>query len=210
MEKIKIYPGVKLGENVRIEDWVEIGVPPRDPPEKPLDTYIGTNAFIRSKTIIYAGTKIGEKFFVGHMTLIRERCIIGNNVSIGTGSILERDVFIGDGVRIHSHVIIGEFTFIEEDAWVGPRVLITNSLHPKCPESKKCLKGPRIKRGAIIGGNAIILPDITIGERAFIGAGAVVTEDVPPESVVVGNPAKVIKSIHDFTCPYGLIDKPYK
>lgn len=208
MGDIKIYPGVKLGINLKIEEWVEIGVPPRDESEI-LGTFIGDNAFIRSKTIIYAGTKIGKKFFAGHMVMIRERCIIGDDVSIGTGSILERDVKIGNGVRIHSQVFIPEFTEIEDGAWIGPMVVMTNCLHPTCPQSKKCLKGPLIRKRAIIGANAVILPDITIGERAFVGAGSVVTSSVPNGKVVVGNPAGVIKDVSDLTCPYKLIDKPY-
>lgn len=209
MGEIKIYPGVKLGKDVKIEEWVEIGVPPRDHPEEILETIIGDNTFIRSKTIIYAGTKIGKNFFSGHMVMIRERCIIGDNVSIGTGSVLERDVKIGNGVRIHSQVFIPEFTEIEDGAWIGPRVVITNCLHPLCPQSKKCLKGPLIRKKAIIGANAVLLPDIVIGERAFVGAGSVVTSDVPDGKVVAGNPAKIIKDISDLKCPYELIDKPY-
>lgn len=204
---MKIYPGVKLGKNIRTEEWVEIGVPPKE--GEPLETEIGDGAFIRSKVVIYAGTRIGKNFFAGHMVMIRERCTIGDGVSIGTGSIIERDVRIGNGVRIHSGAFIPEFTEIEDGAWIGPRAILTNCLHPLCPMSKKCLKGPRIRKGAIIGAGAIILPDITVGERALVGAGAVVTEDVPDGKVVAGNPARVIKDISSLQCPYGLIDKPY-
>ena len=209
MGEIKIYPGVKLGKDVRIEEWVEIGVPPRDQTEEILETVIGDNTFIRSKTIIYAGTKAGKNFFTGHMVIIRERCIIGDNVSIGTGSVLERDVKIGNGVRIHSQVFIPEYTEIEDEAWIGPRVVITNCLHPLCPLSKKCLKGPLIRKKAIIGANAVLLPGIVIGENAFVGAGSVVTSDVPDGKVVAGNPARIIKDISELKCPYDLIDKPY-
>ena len=206
----KIYPNVQIDEEAQIGDYAIIGQPPRDREPGELPTVIGVRAVIRSHTVIYAGNVIGNDFATGHGVMIREENQIGNRVSIGTHSIIEHHVRIGDGVRIHSQAFIPEYSVLEEGCWIGPNVVFTNAYHPLCPKVKECLKGPTIKRGAKIGANATLLPDITIGENALVGAGAVVVEDVPPGTVVVGNPARVIKNISELRCPYGLIDKPYE
>jgi len=141
--------------------------------------------------------------------MIRELNEIGDDVSVGTATVIEHHVKIGNRVRIHSQAFIPEFTVLEDECWIGPNVVITNALHPLCPKAKECLRGPRIHRGAKVGANATLLPDIDIGEFSLIGAGAVVVKDVPPYKVVAGNPAKVIKDVRELECPYGLIDKPY-
>ena len=206
----KIYENVKLGKNILIGDFVIIGEPPRDAKPGEPKTVIGDNAVIRSHTVIYAGNRIGSNFQTGHGVMIREKNEIGNNVSIGTNSVIEHHVKIGNNVRIHSQAFIPEMTILEEGCWIGPNVVVTNAYHPLCPKAKQCLKGPTIKVGAKIGANATLLPDIIIGENALVGAGAVVTKDVPERCVVVGNPAKIIKKIEDLGCPYGLVEKPYK
>ncbi len=204
-----IYPNVTLGDNVFISDFVIIGFPPRGAEPGELETIIGSNAIIRSHTIIYAGNRIGKNFQTGHNVMIRELNEIGDDVSVGTATVIEHHVKIGNRVRIHSQAFIPEFTILEDECWIGPNVVITNALHPLCPKAKECLRGPRIHRGAKVGANATLLPDIDIGEFSLIGAGAVVVKDVPPYKVVAGNPAKVIKDVRELECPYGLIDKPY-
>lgn len=204
-----IYPKCKIGKNTQIGDFVVIGLPPRGKKKGELETAIGDNAIIRSHTVIYAGNMIGDNFESGHKVMLRENNRIGNNVSIGTGTVIEHDVEIADNVRIHSQAFIPEFSSLGDGCWVGPNVVFTNALHPLCPQAKKCLKGPVLKRGAKIGANATLLPNIVIGEKAVVGAGSVVTKDVPDGKVVVGNPATVIKNIGELNCPFGLIDKPY-
>lgn len=199
-EKAIIYPNVKLGKNCIVEDFVIIGAPPKDYLPGELETIIGYNAIIRSHTVIYAGNRIGNNFQTGNKANIRELNEIGNNVSIGTLSVVEHHVKIGNGVRIHTQVFIPEFTVLEDESWLGPNVVITNAKYPKSPNAKKELKGPYIKKRAIIGANSTLLPDITIGEHAIIGAGSVVTKDVPARHVVAGNPARLINKIDNL--PY--------
>jgi len=205
----KMHLGVQIGKDAQIGDFVIIGQPPsgREPGELP--TVLGARALIRSHTVIYAGNVIGEDFVTGHGVMIREENEIDDYVSIGSKCVIEHHVIIGHSVRIHSQAFIPEYSVIEEGCWIGPNVVFTNALHPLCPKAKACLKGPTVKKGAKIGANATILPDITIGENALVGAGAVVTGNVPPETVVTGNPATVIKKISELCCPFGLIDKPY-
>jgi acetyltransferase-like isoleucine patch superfamily enzyme len=166
------------------------------------DTVLGNNANLRSHTVIYYGNKIGRNFQTGHGAMIRELNEIGDDVSVGTGSIVEHHVKIGDRVRLHSHVFIPEYSILEDDCWIGPHVVFTNARYPQSPDVKKQLVGPHVERGAKIGANSTILPGVRIGENALIGAGSVVTKDVPPGAVVVGNPARAINHISHL--PYGV------
>ncbi|MAG08663.1 transferase [Candidatus Woesearchaeota archaeon] len=199
--RYKIYPDVKIGKNAEINEFVVIGVPPKDKNKDKnksgQETVIGDNAVIRSHSVIYRGNKIGDDFQTGHSTQIRENNVIGNNVSIGTKTVVEHNVEIGDNVRIHSQAFIPEFSRLEKDCWIGPNVVLTNALYPTFKGVKENLKGPVIKRGAIVGANSTILPGLVIGENSLIGAGSVVTKDVPPNKVVLGNPAKVTKNISE-------------
>lgn len=196
-ESAKVYPNVHLGVNATVREFVIIGEPARGKAPAEVETRIGDNAVIRSHTVIYAGNRIGKNFQTGHGALVREDNEIGDDVSIGSHAIVEHHVRIGNHVRLHSNVFIPEFTILEDGCWLGPNVVITNARYPLSPNAKKNLKGAHIKRGAKIGANATLLPGVTIGENALVGAGAVVTQDVPDGAVVVGNPAKVIKQISD-------------
>ena len=196
----RLYPNVQLGEGCEIGDFAIIGVPPKGAAPGKLPTIIGPGAVIRSHTVIYAGNVIGARFQSGHSALLRESNTIGDDVSVGSHSVVEHHVTIEDRARIHSHAFVPEYTVLRTGAWVGPRVAITNTVHPLCPDVKQCMEGVTLMPGAKIGANATILPGVTIGENALVGAGTVVTKDVPPGGVVVGNPAKVVKHIRDLVC----------
>lgn len=204
-ENYKIFSGVVIGDGSFVEDYCIIGTPPRGKKSGELGTIIGRRAVLRSHTVIYAGNRIGENFQTGNKVNIRESNEIGNNVSIGTLSVIEHHVRIGNGVRMHSQVFVPEFTVIEDDAWLGPNVVITNAKYPLSPGVKDTLAGPLVKKGAKIGANSTILPGIVIGENALVGAGSVVVKDVPPGAVVIGNPARVIKYIDEL--PYRKADR---
>jgi len=197
MSNNKIYPNVELGDNVTIEDFCVIGRPPKNKEPGELKTVIGNNSIIRSNTIIYSGTTIGNNFQTGHHVLIREKNDIGNRVSIGTGSCIEHRTTIGDNVRIHSQAFIPEYSNLKDSCWIGPNVVFTNAKYPQSIDTKDNLKGPIICNNAKIGANSTLLPEIKIGKNALIGAGSVVVKDVLKNKVVVGNPAKEIKSLKD-------------
>ena len=196
----KTYANVHIGKNAVIGDFVILGEPPRGKKDGELPTVIGENALIRSHTVIYAGNTIGKNFQTGHHTLVREENSIGDDVSIGSSSVVEHHVKIGHGVRIHTQAFVPEESILEDGCWIGPNVVITNAAYPLSPNAKKELKGAIVKKKAKIGANATLLPGITIGEEALVGAGAVVTKDVPPGKVVVGNPAKIINDVSEL--PY--------
>jgi acetyltransferase-like isoleucine patch superfamily enzyme len=192
-ETAKVYPGVKLGKNVIIEDYCIIGVPPRGAKEGELETFIGDDSVIRSHTVIYAGNKIGKKFQTGNKANIRELNEIADNVSVGTLSVVEHHVKIEENVRIHTQVFIPEYSILKKDCWVGPNVVFTNAPYPKSKNVKDELIGPTLHENAIVGANSTLLPGVHIGKDAIVGAGSVVTKDVPPGDVVAGNPAKFMK-----------------
>ncbi len=196
----RVYSGVEIADPFSIEDFCILGVPPRGHDEGELKTFIGPGAHIRSHTVIYAGNRIGANFQTGHKVNIRESNVIGENVSIGTLSVVEHHVRIENNVRIHTQVFVPEYSILEEGAWLGPNVVLTNAKYPLSPGVKASLKGPVVKRGAKIGANATILPGVVIGKNALIGAGSVVAHDVPDNAVVVGNPARIIKQMSEL--PY--------
>ena len=189
----KIYDNVVMGEGSDVDDFVIIGYPSEKGKDK--KTIIGKNAKIRSHTVIYAGNIIGDDFHAGHAASIRENNVIGNNVSIGTKTVIEHDVLIKDNVRIHSAAFIPELTVLEEGSWIGPGAVLVNARYPRGKNVKQTLRGPTIGKNAKIGANATILSGVLVGENALVGAGSVVVKDVPKNSVVVGNPARVIKQI---------------
>jgi len=174
-----------------------VGVPPRGKKPGEMDTRIGPHSIIRSHTVIYAGNLIGANFQTGHGVMVRELNTIGDNVSIGTHSIVEHHVRIGHRVRIHSNAFIPEYSILEDDTWIGPNVVLTNAMYPNSAHAKSNLKGPLLKVGAKIGANATILPGVTVGCNALVGAAAVVVKDVPDGKVVVGNPARIIKDLSE-------------
>lgn len=196
----KLYNGALLGEGSIVEDWCVIGIAARGQGKDELKTVIGPGAHIRSHTVIYAGNRIGSGFQTGNKVNIRELNIIGDSVSVGTLSVIEHHVRIGDNVRIHSQVFIPEYSVLEDNAWIGPNVVLTNAKYPLSPGVKENLNGPIIKRNAKVGANSTILPGVIVGEGALVGAGAVVVKDVPAGSVVAGNPARVIKEVTEL--PY--------
>ena len=192
-----VHPNVVWEGDHSLGPFVIVGEPARGRQAGELETRIGAGALIRSHTVIYCGNRIGRGFQTGHGVCIREENEIGVDVSIGTGSVIEHHVRIGNRVRLHSNVFVPEFSILEDGCWIGPNVVITNAKYPQSPRVKEQLVGACIESGAKIGANATLLPGVRIGSNALVGAGAVVTRDVPAGAVVAGNPAVIIKYVTD-------------
>lgn len=152
---------------------------------------IGENALIRSGSIIYAGSKIGDNFQTGHQVTIREKAMIGNNVSVGTLSDIQGNCRLGNYVRLHSNVHIGQLSEIDDFVWIFPYVVLTND---PTPPSENFV-GVHVHSFAIVATGAIVMPGLDLGQDCLIGAGAIVTKSVEPFAVAVGNPAKPISDV---------------
>ena len=150
--------------------------------------------YFKAETAIVNNTSIGNGSKIWHYANVYG-CTMGENCTIGAYTEIQNDVHIGNNVTISTHSFICSLVTIEDDVFVGHGVMTINDIKPpsyKRTGSKKHWKNTRIKKGAIIGSNATLFP-VTIGENAEIGAGSVVTKNVPDNCVVAGNPAKIIK-----------------
>src|SRR3954466_12030036 len=199
-----VYPGTVLGDDVRILENAVVGKQPtlgrkstakREPLEP---TVVGDGTGISTGAIVFAGSRLGYGCIVGDQACVRERVTIADDVVVGRGALVENDTTIGSGTRIQAEAYVTAYSTLEEDVFIAPCVVTTNDNFMGRTEKRKALmKGPTIRRGARVGGGAIICPGIEIGEEAFVGAGAVVTKDVPPKKVVVGSPARVLRDVDD-------------
>ncbi len=206
---VKIYDNVTIGEGSIIYGPAVLGQTPRGKKEGELPLKIGKRAVIRPFTTIYAGTTIGDDFQSGQGASIREDNLIGNNVSIGTNAVLEFENKIGDGCRIHSGCFL-EMVTLGKNVFIGPNTVFTDDPHPMgCPKYKECGGGAIIDDLAKIGANCTFLPAVKIGRGALIGAGSVVSGDIPAEMVAAGNPAKIIKAVKELKCWINAFERPY-
>jgi len=137
---------------------------------------------------------IGEGTCIWQYVVVLPAARIGAACNICSHCFIENDVVIGDRVTIKNGVQIWDGLRIEDDVFIGPNVTFTNDMFPRSKAPFKLL-GTRVGKGATIGANATILPGLTIGENAMVGAGSVVTRDVPTNVLVAGNPARFIKHI---------------
>ena len=197
-----VYPGTVIGDGCKILDGAVVGKQPtlsarstakrEDLP--PLE--LGAGTVVSTEAIVFAGTRIGERVIVGDQACVRERCEIGDDVVIGRGTLIENDTTIGALTKIQAMAYITAYSTLEEQVFVAPCVQTTNDNFMGRTEKRHELrKGPTIRRGARVGAGAVLCPAVEIGEEAFVGAGAVVTKDVPPRTVVVGNPARVLRDV---------------
>jgi acetyltransferase-like isoleucine patch superfamily enzyme len=136
---------------------------------------------------------IGEGTRVWQFVVILKGAEIGKNCNICAHTLIEGDVIIGNNVTVKSGVYIWDGTRIEDDVFLGPNATLTNDLMPRSKQYPDSFSGITLKKGSSIGANATLLPGITIGQRAMVGAGAVVTKDVPDYAVVIGNPARIVR-----------------
>ena len=147
---------------------------------------------------MFAGTRIGARVILGDQSCVRERVSVGDDVVIGRGSLVENDTTIGAMTKIQAEAYITAYSTLEEHVFIAPCVVTTNdNFMGRTERRHERVKGPTIRRGARVGGGAVLCPGIEIGEEAFVGAGAVVIRNVPPRVLVVGNPARVLRDVPD-------------
>ena len=199
-----VYEGTVLGEGVKVLEGAVVGKQPTLSPRstakrEPLaPTTIGDGTIVSTGAIVFAGSQIGARVILGDQSCVRERVEIGDDVVLGRGSYVENDTTIGAMTKIQADAYITAYSTLEEHVFIAPCVVTTNDNWMGRTEKRfGSIKGPTIRRGARIGGGAILCPAIEIGEEAFVGAGAVVTKDVPARAVMVGNPARRLRDVPD-------------
>src|SRR5688500_5480337 len=198
-----VYPGTVLGEGVRVLENAVVGKQPALSPRssakrEPLaPTEIGDGTVVSTGAIVFAGTRIGARVILGDQSCVRERVSLGDDVVLGRGSLIENDTTVGALTRIQADAYITAYSTLEEHVFIAPCVVTTNdNFMGRTEQRHELMKGPTIRRGARVGGGAVLLPGVEIGEEAFVGAGAVVTKDVPARVLVVGSPARVLREVH--------------
>ncbi len=142
-------------------------------------------------------TNIGEGTRVWQFSVVLPGAKIGDDCNVCSHCFIENDVVIGNRVTVKCGVQLWDGLRVEDDVFIGPNVTFTNDRFPRSQQSPDRFAQTVIKRGASIGANATLLPGITLGHEAMVGAGSVVTADVPPGAVVVGNPAKALRHCHN-------------
>ncbi len=199
-----VHPGTILGDGVRVLEHAVVGKQPTLSPRStakrdPLQpTVVGAGTVVSTGAIVFAGSTVGERVILGDQSCVRERVTVGDDVVIGRGALVENDTVIGALTRIQAGAYITAYSTLEDHVFVAPCVVTTNDNYMGRTDKRlELLRGPTIRRGARIGGGAILCPGVEIGEEAFVGAGAVVTKDVPPRTVVVGTPARVLRPVPD-------------
>ena len=199
-----VHPGTVLGEGVKVLENAVVGKQPSLSPRstarrEPLPpAEIGAGTIVSTGAVVFAGTRIGARVIVGDQACIRERVEIGDDVVVGRGVLVENDTTVGALTKIQAEAYITAYSTLEENVFIAPCVVTTNDNFMGRTERRHDLvKGPTVRRGARVGGGAILCPGVEIGEEAFVGAGAVVTKDVAPKMLVIGNPARVLRAVAD-------------
>ncbi len=198
---VVVGDGVVIGDGCTIQDGAVLGKAPTlarhstAPRTAPEPLVLEAGVVVGTQAIVFAGARIGEGAIIGDQAFVRERARIGAGTVVGRASGVDNDVSVGARVRIQSQVYLTAYSVVEDDVFLGPCAMTTNddtmARHP--PGAP--LHGAKLRRACRVGGAAVLLPGVEIGEEAFVAAGAVVTSDVPARKVVMGVPARVVRDV---------------
>ena len=198
---VVIHDGTVIGEGCEIQDAAILGKPPklarhstasRDP-LPPL--VLGAGVVVCAQAVVFAGSHVEAGAILGDQSYIRERARIGERTLIGRNSAIDPHVVIGRRVRIQTDVYIAAFAEVEDDVFVGPGVKTTNDDTMSRHDREYELRGCVLRRASRVGGGVVLCPGVEVGEEAFVAAGAVVTRDVAPGTVVMGVPARHVRDV---------------
>jgi acetyltransferase-like isoleucine patch superfamily enzyme len=197
---VVVYPSTVIGDGCVIGDHAVLGKLPQlaghSMAQGPVGTLeLGARVTVGAGAIVFAGTRVEDGAIIGDQAFVRERSSVGRGCVIGRGSVVDNDVRLGARVRVQTSVYLTAYTVVEDDVFVGPGVTTTNddtmSRHP--PEEP--MRGATLRRACRVGGGAVLVPGVEVGEEAFVAAGALVTRDVPARAVVMGVPARVVREV---------------
>jgi acetyltransferase-like isoleucine patch superfamily enzyme len=200
---VLVEEGTRIGEASVIEGGVLLGKVPRlartsaTAQESLSPLRMGVRVTVCAGAIVYAGSVLGDEVIVGDQAQVRERSVIGPQTVVGRGSAIDNDVTIGARVKIQSNVYVTAFSVVEDDVFIGPGASTTNDDTMSRHDRSYALRGATLRRACRIGGSAVLVPGVDVGEEAFVAAGAVVTKDVPPRALVMGVPARQVREVTD-------------
>lgn len=199
-----IHAGVELGAGCTVEDLVVLGKRPRlrkgssaARGEELGRLVIDEGATVCCGAVVYAGSRVGAGSIIGDQAQVRERSEIGPGSVVGRASCVDFEVRVGARVLIQTGVYVTGGSVVEDEVFLGPGVVTTNDHTMGRHPAGERLRGPVFRHACRIGGGAVILPGIEIGEEAFVAAGAIVTRDVAPRQVVIGAPARAVREVED-------------
>jgi UDP-2-acetamido-3-amino-2,3-dideoxy-glucuronate N-acetyltransferase len=197
---VVVHDGVVLGDGCVVQDHAVLGKPPARGPhadgEMP-PLVLGAGVRVCAGAIVFAGTTIGDGAIVGDQAYVREGVSLGAGTLVGRGSAVDNDVSVGERVSIQTGVYLTGYSVVEDDAFVGPGVTTTNDDHMARHPPGEPLRGAVLRRACRVGGAAVLVPGVEVGEEAFVAAGAVVTRDVPARAKVRGVPARAYGEVAD-------------
>jgi acetyltransferase-like isoleucine patch superfamily enzyme len=198
-----IHSGTRIGEHCTIEEGVVLGKRPRlragsSAAGASLDPLVlEAEVTVCCGAVVYAGAYIATRAIIGDQTQVRERSRIGSRSVVGRGSSIDFGASIGARVLIQTGVYVTGGSVVEDDVFLGPGVTTTNdhsmTRHPRGER----LEGPTFRRACRVGGGAVLVPGVEVGEEAFVAAGALVTKNVSERAVVMGIPARVTRRVPD-------------
>jgi len=200
---VVVHSGTIVGDGCEIQDGAVLGKRPRfgrlsTAKRDDLEALVvEAGAVICTGAVVYAGARIGAGAIIGDQAHVRERTTIGAGTVIGRGSAVDNDVTIGTGVRVQSNCYLTAYSTVEDDVFIAPGVVTTNDDTMGRHPSDYQLRGATFRRACRVGGGTVLVPGVEIGEEAFVAAGAVVVDDVPPRAVMMGVPARQKRSISD-------------
>jgi acetyltransferase-like isoleucine patch superfamily enzyme len=198
---VLVEEGTRIGEASVIEGGTLLGKVPRLARTSATQSQslpalrLGVRVTICAGAIVYAGSVIGDEAIIGDQAQVRERSVIGPQTVVGRGSAIDNDVVVGARVKMQSNVYVTAFSTIEDDVFIGPRASTTNDDTMNRHAQGAVLRGATLRRACRIGGGAVLVPDVEVGEEAFVAAGAVVTKDVPARAFMMGVPARQVREV---------------
>lgn len=198
---VVIHARTVIGAGARLQDGAVLGKPvalgARSTAERaaPEPLVVGARATVCAGAVVLAGARIGAGAVVGDQAQVRERAVVGDGSVIGRGSAVDNDVVIGARVRVQTGCYLTAHSRVEDDAFVAPGVVTTNDHTMGRHARDRPLRGATLRRACRVGGGALLLPGVEIGEEAFVAAGALVTRDVPARGVAIGAPARVVREV---------------
>lgn len=200
---VVIHPGVELGAGCRVDDLAVLGkrarlAPHSKAPQEHGDRLlVGVGATIGAGAIVFSGARIGAGAIVADQAHVREGAVVGERTVIGRGTGVGVGTRVGDRVRVQSNVHLTSGVVVEDDVFVGPGVITTNdqTMARYAPGTRS--SGAVIRRASRVGGASVLVPDVEVGEEAFVAAGAVVTHDLPQRAIAMGVPARERGTVPD-------------